>query len=221
MHYLFKLYLNNRAATSRNFQVPEIDVFLNQAQDSIIKDSVLYLNNKQGFETSNQGFNTVRTLIVSDMQIAITNSYAYLPLDFMYKLNVYCDIVKGKCNKTARVYVQQHDDLFEEEPLTRSSFEWNEINAVVDEKGYKLYTDNTFTLSKLRLTYIRKPKYIHNAIDYNGGSYKSLNGALLTGSFDSELPSTVHQDIVNRAVTLASASIDQPNRKMDLLNSNK
>ena len=61
----------------------------------------------------------------------------------------------------------------------------------------------------MNLVYIREPKLIHNAAQYNGGTYNYF-GTTLTGTANCELPMITHDDIVRIAVFLASRAIEQP-----------
>ena len=105
-------------------------------------------------------------------------------------------------DKVATVEVRQTEDLFEISPFDKSSFEWRTVSIIFNKSGIKVFTDSTFTVDKLSVTYIKKPVYIHNAVKFGAGTYSLPGGQVLSGKQDCELPSHTHRDIVDIAVLL-------------------
>ena len=121
-------------------------------------------------------------------------------------------MTKGECkNVIGRVHIRQHDDMFEESSLYKSSFQWRHVNALFYNEGLKFFTDGSFTLNSVCINYIRKMVYMHNAEDFRVGGYRLPNGELLTGYVNCELPIPTHSEIVDIAVMLASGSIQTSN----------
>ena len=66
------------------------------------------------------------------------------------------------------------------------------------------------------MSYIRKPKYIHNAQAFRNGTYQLPSGAVLTGTNDCELPEHTHREIVDIAVAMVSGELLSPDFQMKL-----
>lgn len=232
MHYDFKMKFNKiDSQSNRNLLVPEIDWLLNQGAELFVNMIAEPRLKKQlGFETNQRTIDDIRAIVVSpneDLEpswLPITNNVIDLPEDYWYFIKANARMTKGNCNKIkARVHIQQHDDMFEESPFYKSSFEWREVNALFYDGGLKFFTDGTFTINDLCINYIRKMTYMHNAEAFRGGTYKLPDGTVLTGFEDCELPKAVHSEIVDIAVLLASGQIqssDYPIKK-DKLNINQ
>lgn len=233
MHYDFKLKLNKIDSQQYpNLLIPEIDWILNEAQELFVKAVAKpRLRSHLGFELNQRVIDDIRTIVVNpdgDLSAALNvvdNSVA-LPNDYWHYLRAYVLVSKDKCtDKKARVFIRQHDDEFEESPFDASSFEWRSVNGVFYENGVKFYTDGSFTISKLCMSYIRRLSYIHNAEDYvrGNGVYNSPSGQVRSGSVNCELPEHTHREIIDIAVLIATGQIQVPdfNLRMAKLNFNK
>lgn len=212
MHYDFKTKLNKvDSQQNENFLIPEIDHVLREAQSLFIKlvatpRIVSYL----GFETNQRTIDDIRTLVVhgDDNPIVIVNNTGSLPDNYLHFIKAEVEMSKGMCTAVkGRVFIRQHDDEFQESPFDSSSFEWRTVNGVFYEKGIKFYTDNTFQINRMYMDYIKKPKLIHNAEDFRGGSYTLLSGQVLNGSVNCELPEHTHSEIVDIAVLLVTGNL--------------
>lgn len=212
MHYDFKTKLNKvDSQQNENFLIPEIDHVLREAESLFIK-LVAQPRTKSylGFETSQRTIDDIRTLVVDGKKnpIFVINNTGSLPENYLHFVKAEVEMSKGKCTGVkGRVFIRQHDDEFEESPFDRSSFEWRTVNGVFYENGVKFYTDNTFTINKMYMDYIKKPRLIHNAEDFRGGSYQLLSGQILTGSVNCELPEHTHSEIVDIAVLLITGNL--------------
>lgn len=231
MHYDFKKKINKIDSQQyKNLLIPEIDWTLNEAQnifvDIIAQPRVPFL----GFEKTQKNTDDIKTLVIPDHCLSVpsnpldkfTNTVP-LPDDYRYYIRGYVSMTKGKCKDVkAKLYIQQHDDEFEESPFNRSNFEWRSVNGVFVTGGLQLYNDGTFTNTKTCLTYIRNPLRMHNAEDFRGGSYKLPSGEVLTGHIDCELPKHTHSEIVDLAVLIATGEMQIPDyeTKLAKLNSN-
>jgi len=214
MHYDFKKKLNKvDSQQNRNLLIPEIDWALNEAQELFVKMiAEPRMRSHLGFEKSQRNTDDIRTLVVNKHQLSITNpapvyrSYN-LPEDYWHFIGATSEIIKDTCEATARVYVRQQDDDFENSPFDKSSFEWRTLNVVFVGNRMRVYQGD-FIVSNMYLDYIRKPKWIHNASDFTiNGSYKLPNGQILTGTQDCELPEHTHREIVDIAVLLVSGEL--------------
>ena len=210
MHFAVKMGLNKRDSNYRNLQLPELDYFLNQAQQVFVKSCMpqsASLFSGREFEITQRSIDSIRVL-VTPKEITITDNVALIPNNYLYYVSSYVDAQRKACQRTIRCYEVQHDDLHKESTNTSSSFDWNECNISFEDKGIIFYTTD-FTISKLKLVYIREPKLIHNAAQYTGGTYNYF-GTVLTGISNCELPVITHDDIVRIAVFLASRALEQP-----------
>lgn len=223
MHYDFKQKLNKIDSQKyRNLLVPEIDWKLNEAQEVFVKSIAEPRFAKAiGFETSQRTISDIRTLVVDQNQkdntcikptLYDTDKYlAQLPDEFWFHVKSSGIASKGNCTgKKMTTRVVQHDDENELSPFDRSSFDWREVNIQFNKDGIVIFTDGQFVMDWLCLSYIKVPRRIHNAQDYQGGSYKTLDGILLTGSQDCELPTQTHREIVDLAVLITTGDLQLP-----------
>lgn len=237
MHYDFKKKLNKVDSNRyKNLLIPEIDWVLNEAQLIFIENishprkqqSQLFIT---GFEKNQRNIDDIRTLVVDNTtnvsnssSIKVVNNTIKLPDDYLHFIRAKVSMSKGKCNNViGDIFIEQHDDLFENSSFDNTSFEWREVNGVFSSEGIELSTEDGITFNNAYLTYIRKPKYIHNAEDFSNGMYRLPNGKELTGKQNCELPDNVHRDIVDLAVLitindLEESSIQSKANKLNLTN---
>ena len=225
MHYDFKTKLNKIDSQQyRNLRIPEIDWKLNEAQELFVKMVAKpRLKNNLGFETSQRSIDDIRTIVVKDYCSPISNNIASLPDNYWHFISGETLMDKDNCiGFKGTVKIRQHDDEFENSPFDSSSFEWREVNAVFYELGLKLYDDGTFTNRQFCMNYIKKLKYIHDAEDFRGGTYRLPSGTVLVGSESCELPEHTHREIVDIAVAIASNDLQNPDyqNKLQKLNIN-
>ena len=238
MHYEVKLKLNKVDSQDyENLIVPEIDWYLNEAQDIFIKQRYGISNNKRsGFEASQKRIDDLREIVVKGQIIPFSTSSAdlnafeaCLPANYMFYVRSRLDIEKEGCGeKTAVSAVQiQHDDLNEvlNDPFYSPSFEWEEVPIVFMDSSLELcnngsvlgYSDGSFTLNNLRLDYLRHPLRISWANGMGTGGYIYPNGVTAVGLQNCELAEHTHHEIVDLAVMIASGDLDHPNFQMKML----
>ena len=214
MHYDFKQKLNKiDIFKNRNFQIPEIDWKLNEALNIFIKMVAFpKFNQIAGFETSQRSIDSIRPLIVEDTEIVPTKTSviediysAVLPNEYMHHLSSVGLCKKGTCIAKVRTTPIQHDD--KENMFYSSSFEWRELNILFSGNTIRAKSDGTFVIEKVYLTYIKLPKYIHNAADYVGGTYNLPDGTSLSGFQDCELPVDTLSEIVDIAVLITTGDL--------------
>lgn len=232
MQYDFKQKLNKIDSQQyRNLRIPEIDWKLNEGLDVFIKSiAEPRIKNHLGFERNQRTIDDIRTIVVNDepliaTPIDATTYYVELPGNYMFYLSANIEITKPNCpTKMARAIVRQHDDRHERSVFDNSSFEWGEVNIRFYERGIKIFTDGTFSVSKLSLNFIRKHKYMHNAQDFlPNATYKLPDGTVLTGGQDCELPEHTHREIVDIAVLITTGDLQIPDyqTKQAKINLNK
>jgi len=210
MHYDFKQKFNKiDSQKNKGLLVPEIDWLLNEAIELFIKRVAQpKVNNGLGFETTQRIVEDIKTLVVGGTWITVTNNIIALPTNYLYFVRGRLKLSKGVCkNKEAVLYLREHNDLFEESQFYNSSFEWREINGVYETEGIQCYTDSTFTINEAKLSYIRKPAYVHNAQDFGILGYAHPSGVTLTGTVNCDLPEHTHREVVDIAVMLAASEV--------------
>lgn len=221
MHYDFKQKLNKIDSQKyRNLKVPEIDWKLNEAQEVFVKIIAQpHLAGKFGFETSQRSIDDIRTIVKDQKHGAgITptkfDDYSFiatLPPDYWFYANskAYCS--KSTCSNIKILTKEiSHDDEAEESPFDRSSFEWRQVNIRFNNEGIRLFTDGTFSVDELVLSYLIEPEMMYNAADWIGGTYNLLDGTVLTGTQDCQLPPKVHREIVDLAVLITANDLNLP-----------
>lgn len=213
MHYDFKKKLNKIDSQQyKNLLVPEIDWVLNEAQELFVKMVAKpRMRSYLGFEINQRTIDDIRTLVVNNQCLDVSNDTVTLPDDYWHYVRAEVEMSKGNCTGIkAKFHVRQHDDEFENSPFDKSSFEWRTVNGVFFENGIKLYTDGSFSNDRFCISYIKRPRYIHNAEDFRNGTYNLPSGTVLTGTVDSELPDHTHREIVDIAVLIATGEIQAP-----------
>lgn len=219
MHYDFKQKLNKIDSQQyRNLRIPEIDWHLNEALDVFIKSiAEPRINNHLGFETSQRSTDDIRTLVTNKTINTFLNGSdetkkIVIPIDYMFFVSAECIISKENCkDKKARIYIRQHDDEFQQSPFDKSSYEWGEVNATFSDDTLVLYTGGDLEIKEVRLNFIKKHNYIHNAQDFlPTGTYNLPSGEVLTGRENCELPEHTHREIVDIAVLIATGNLQIP-----------
>lgn len=209
MHYAFKLGMNKLDSNqNRNIEIPEIDFLLNQAL-SLYVNNIFFPRDHRipGFETTQRSIDNIRSLVIPAEKLTVTNKIAVFPQAYWHFVKAVGNAKQGNCRKEIRLFPQQHDDLFQENSVYESSFDWETLNFTFTSRGLEL-SYSGFEVEDVRLTYIKKHPYIHNAEDYDPDGYISLdNETPLTGHQNCELPDDSCEDIVDIAVFLASGAI--------------
>ena len=219
MHYDFKKKLNKvDSQQNKNLLIPEIDWALNEAQELFVKMiAEPRVKSYLGFEVNQRTIDDIRTIVVNNNCLNVSNNTSSLPSDYWHFIRAEVEMTKGNCTGIkGKFHVRQHDDDFENSPFDSSSFEWRTVNGVFYENGVKFYTDGTFTIDKFCISYIRKPRLIHNAEDFRSGTYKLPSGIVLNGSVNCELPDHTHREIVDIAVLLVTGEIQVPDYQVKM-----
>lgn len=210
MHYEVKVGVNKIDSNqNRNLQVPEIDVALNQAEEVFKLRHTPYVDPTRGIERNQRSIDNLRTIIVNqDFGQEVIDGVAALPDDYDYYISSYATSVCGKCSKDIRTTVFRHQDEFRE--FEKPSFAWGEVPIRFFEKGIRVYTDDTFDVIRLKLNYLRKTKWMHNAEDWSPDGY-DYNNTTYTGTQNCELPERAHREIVDLAVLIITGNLTPPN----------
>lgn len=219
MHYDFKTKLNKLdSSQNRNILIPEIDRKLNEAAFIMVKSIVQpRFTPEVGLEMNLRTIEDFRTIIVNSFPLSTTpydaTSYTVslsdLTEDFMFYIDSTVQATKGNCKEVdCDVIVRKHNDKHKISPFDISSFEWREVNIHFMGDNIRIFTDGTFEVNSLKLDYLRKMTYMHNAQDFRTGGYNLPDGTFLTGRVNCELPENIHPEIVDLAVLITSGEIN-------------
>ena len=232
MQYDFKIKFNKLDSNDyRDFQVPEIDWLLNEAQEVFLKQRYGINNTTQkGFEGSQKRIDDLRNLVMKNISLSpvtqvISDPVSYegtLPPDYIFAIRVQAVVNKHTCgDKTLVCKPIQHDDLSNclLDPNYNPSYEWGEMPIVygtlsanaADANRIFGYTDGSFTVTSFILDYLREPKRIAFPGGVPGNVYNLPNG-LPVGlpNQNCELPEHTHREIVDIATLIAAGDINHP-----------
>ena len=213
--YEFKLSLN-KMDRQDNVQVPleDILVFLNQAQLSWVESKVGENNIfRHGYEGTRKRIEDLQGLKVDDVSLPLikTTDVLYkgykaslksLPNYMMYVMS-HVGARKEDCKAGLTVDLIRQNDLstLYFDANFSPSFEWRNTFATIGQDNITVYTDESFEIENLYLTYLRYPK----PIDSEG--YINLDG-LDSVNMDCELPYYAKSYILNLAIKFAAQSVD-------------
>ena len=206
MHVRLRLKMESLASSKNTrYGAEKINEYLQMAQDALVKSIAVprYADQLRmmGFEATQRNREDIKNIVVDDydakVEVKGDISYGYLPPDYLAHAASYFKV--SGCNKRIRGYDVQKDELHEENPFSRSSAQWMEINMEFIEKSrVKIY----YPVEKYLLSYIRIPKKIW----WTEKDYIGLDGELVSGEQNCELDTIIHDDIVDFAAYLMSYS---------------
>lgn len=236
-HIDFKRKLNKiDTSVNINIEVPFIDEYLNEAQEIFIKRRIQHNNiYRVGFENTQKRIEDLKHIVkrnpttspnISLVKINDNLYQAELPSDYLYYIRANVACRKGTCDGELSCIVQQHDDL--NSILTSTfyspSFEWRELPVVFANDKLYAHSDGTFSITNLKLDYIRRPARIANPdafIDDLGDSgyllpiKDNLGNYIPAVQQDCELQSMYAcREIVDIAVELAHIDLADPNHQL-------
>jgi hypothetical protein len=213
--YEFKLNLN-KMDRQDNVLVPleDILVYLNQAQLSWIKSKIGENNiYRDGYEATRKRIDDLQTLKVENAPLLLqkTNDVLYkgykadlkLIPDYMLFVMAHAGASKQGCQAGLTIDLIRQNDLSNLyfDANFGPSYEWRSTIATIGQDNIIVYTDESFELENLYLTYLRYPK----PIDSEG--YITLDGQDSVNR-DCELPYYAKPDIINLANKFAAQSVD-------------
>ena len=161
-------------------------------------------------ETDSYARNALRQVEKKNVKLSLdckqNYSKATLPSDYYSKLNYLIYAEKEGCNdcpKLLEFTSVQSDDLVValNDPSRVPSFEYGE--TLIDEAGNEIfiYTDGSFTISKVLLSYLKQPTEIACPKLAEGGFYVDHGGNKVTKNVGLEIDSTTDwDDIIDLAV---------------------
>jgi len=204
----------------QNIELENKIIALNDAHTNLIK--IKFSENnvyKSGLDSFQKRYNDLESLIEKDKFLPLSNDNSPLKswsanLDLLkpeYMLGIpgseYILADKGGCKNNPLVINQvRHGDINVtlKNTNTAPSFEYQEVPGTITGHRWQIFTDGTFTPTRIYLWYVRYPK----KVDFTG--YIHLNGAAST-VVNSELPYYLKEEIVDIAVRSLALSTENQN----------
>lgn len=191
---------------------------INKAQIKLILKKVYPTQNPElGMDSFSKRYEDLQNLQVPSEEVSLTNSedllYSYnfslpsLTYDMIVPTNVYVTATRGNCKDRLLdvIDIMKHNDvrMLLKSPHYKPSFEYQEILASISSDKMYLYTDNTFTLNKAYVSYLKYPRKVDIA------GYIHLDGTAST-TVDCELEAYLENELVDLVVEeIADATSNQ------------
>lgn len=191
---------------------------INKAQIKLILKKVYPTQNPElGMDSFSKRYEDLQNLQVPSEEVSLTNSedllYSYnfslpsLTYDMIVPTNIYATGTRGNCKERLLdvIDIMKHNDvrMLLKSPHYKPSFEYQEILASISSDKMYLYTDNTFTLNKAYVSYLKYPR----KVDIVG--YIHLDGTAST-TVDCELEAYLENELVDLVVEeIADATSNQ------------
>lgn len=200
-------------------------------RDIALVDIIAYLNEGQEIWFENRAFvaqtnqkvrNDLRTFKLDKVELSCSNykegcCLAQYPEDLYKRLNQVAVASKSDCcegiSKEIIPRIIQSDDLHEarHNPLRRSDFFFEQLNAIETADGLVVYHDDQMEVDKVFIDYYRKPKEIHapSLEDCDGEHYYDYCGRIINSDQDFEVDDTyAANNVVDIAVLKASRDVN-------------
>lgn len=225
-HFDFKVKIDEvDSLTNKGFTDAEIDWLLNEAELVVVRTR-LNLNNfrQKGFEMDQKRIEDLSTLVVrppeeGDLSLdyhSDLNIYEFNFNDLKHKYLMYLrgtvEVVSDNCSSRAEVVQVQTDDIHDalEDPFFTSS--GKQVLSNIGRSTTSIGTGSSLffypavgdLLSNLRIEYLKYPRRV------NLGTYTYIDGVQYPET-NSELPEHLHSEVVDQAVLMATAFIQNPN----------
>lgn len=232
MHVAYRLALDRvNSFTSDDFVPAQIDWLLNLAHLIEVDKRYTPANSfRQGMEVTQKRIDDLSVLHVKSPQdqpgltpvlngtILDSNIFECPISSFLYDYKdltgLRADITSGSCTKQIGLTQVQEDDLNEAlvNEHTKPDFKWKTALFSIGKNSASNGTPSIyvysgdFTVNKIYPSYIKMPRKVFF------GGYDTLDGVYVAADpqIDSELPESMHRNIVDTAVELASAALQDP-----------
>lgn len=208
--YLIDLKLNKVSSGVGQHIPPEDKILiLNESQIRVLKKKINVNNIYQmGFDAFKSRYEDLQNLVVPQEVVKVKktdevyDSYeadlSELSGDYFLPVEIIALCSKGGCTKRLvnipRVVKHVDLSLLIDNDDFKPSFEFQETIAVISSNKLLVYTDGTFTVDELRISYLRFPQ----KMDVEG--YIHLTGDRPSSNKDCELPTHLQDELVSMAV---------------------
>lgn len=187
----------NKLSTNQNQQIPVEDkvLALNEAQIKLVKQKIDTDNNfRLGLDANKKRYQDLQFLVENfedhPLDLEETDSYLHryiaevsdITPKYMFYIDSYMIADKGIC-KDRKVYTNsdlvKHSDIITllNNSNYKPSFEYQETLVDISSDEIHVYTDGTFTPSKLYISYIRYPEEIdlEGYVKFDGSDSITVN----------------------------------------------
>lgn len=204
----------NKLSTNEHQQIALEDkiLSLNEAQIKLIKQKVdgFAIPNKLGFDAFKKRYEDLQNLVIDftnqPLDLVESNKQLHqwdadlnlLTPKYMFYVDSYVLADKGRC-KDRKIWINKdlskHGDisLLLNNDHYKPSFEYQETLNAISSDNISIYTDGTFTPTKIYIAYMRYPVYINKA------GYIMLDGTPST-DVNCELEEYLEDEIVDLTV---------------------
>ena len=193
-----------------NISVYNIVEAFNKAQLNIVNRLYGKNNNyKTGIESSRKRVDDLKILLNLEPKIlSVSKKDGYylsegLPNDYFHLVRVTCLASRKDCSKKEIfIYLQEESNLntLLRNENTNPNFEWGETIGTIVENNIKVFTLDKFEVSKIFLTYLRRPR----AIDIPG--YIKQDGSSSI-QINPEMPDDIVEMCIDEAVRILSGDM--------------
>jgi len=193
-----------------NISVYNIVEAFNKAQLNVVNRLYGKNNNyKSGIESIRKRVDDLKILLNSTPKIlSVTKKEGYylsedLPKDYFHLVRTTCLASIKDCSKKEMfIYLQEESNLntLLRNEHTNPSFEWGETIGTIAGDNIKVFTLDKFEISKIFLTYLKRPR----AIDIPG--YLKQDGQP-SSQIDPEMPDDIIEMCIDEAVRILSGDM--------------
>lgn len=184
-----------------SFLVPQVDEYIWQGL-------VIWLETVcKELESNQKRRDDIRELEVKAKSLTVKKELDYftvdLPSDYYRHLESYSVCSTKKCpNKKIRNFIIQKDDIFDNDIMYASSYEFERVNIDISNNKIYIYVPD-FNVDEFYITYIRKPLRPANPNQHTTGNYNYPDGTPAVQQ-DIEVDSTFQvEKILDIAVLIA------------------
>jgi len=204
-----------------NFECWQIVEAFNKAQLEWFRRQISGINQqRQGEGSSKMNYDDTQKLSTS-VSMSGTNSTTEfvsdpLPDDYLYYNSLHV-MGKSECcpERNIIIYIVDKADLsvILRDSNKKPSFEWGETVAIMSGNKFTIYTDETFDITSMDLSYYRKPTPVSFA-----GCTDIKTGAI-TADVPCEFKDDIAEILVDNAVAILAADIESFNQYSRATNS--
>jgi hypothetical protein len=225
--YKVKQKLNKLSSnTHQEIQLEDVLLSANENQIKLIKQKASGIPSGIGFDGSRKRYEDIQNLVVDfskSLDLTEVNkqlnqweaALATLDPSYLFYVDSYVLADKGRCkNRILKVNpdLTKHADilLLLDNTHFKPSFEYQETFNTISSDKISIYTDGTFTPTKLHISYIRYPKTIDKEGYINLQGEASINqDCELEDYLEDELVDMIVQDLAQYTENISAAQSAQ------------
>lgn len=201
------------SGTNSNVAVVDIIAYLNEAQEIWFQNRVSVADTNQKVRNDLRAFKESEVKATLDKNVDGKLFYKY-PVGLYHRLNHYV-VAEGTtcCEGVTKEFsfdILESDDIHEsrKDVYNKADFAYEQLPAVESKEGLILYTDGSFNVRDLILTYYRKPGEIHapslDTCQDDKGFYYDYNGRVIRQDQPFESDDTFASNIIVDIAVLCS-----------------